>query len=96
VSRYTESKATIAEVHARLPADITLAERKKAIFAAYPFGERNYHPYKMWLKAQREYFANLENPGFDPSKNWACKVAADMGEWKHRLASEGYSFGGIA
>lgn len=26
------------------------AELKKLLSAAYPFGERAYHPYKMWLK----------------------------------------------
>jgi hypothetical protein len=25
------------------------AEIKKALFDAYPFGERAYHPYKIWL-----------------------------------------------
>lgn len=25
------------------------AELKKALRDAYPFGERNYHPYKIWL-----------------------------------------------
>jgi hypothetical protein len=25
------------------------AEVKKALFDAYPFGERKYHPYKIWL-----------------------------------------------
>jgi hypothetical protein len=34
-------------------------ERKKAVSAAYPFGERRYWPYKMWLKAQREYMGRF-------------------------------------
>lgn len=34
----------------------TEKEIKKALFDAYPFGERKYHPYKIWLdeiKVQR-------------------------------------------
>lgn len=29
--------------------DKTEQEIKKALFDAYPFGERRYHPYKVWL-----------------------------------------------
>jgi hypothetical protein len=32
-----------------LPAGATEREARKAIGAAYPFGEREHHPYKMWL-----------------------------------------------
>lgn len=32
-------------------------ETAKAIDAAYPFGERAHHPYKMWLKVRQEFFA---------------------------------------
>lgn len=28
-------------------------EIKRALKIAYPFGERNYHPYKVWLKEVR-------------------------------------------
>lgn len=36
----------------RFPLD-KLPELKAQLFEAYPFGERNRHPYKMWLKAQK-------------------------------------------
>ncbi|QPI73888.1 hypothetical protein [Sphingobium sp. Cam5-1] len=49
------ARETIRKVHATLPEDISFTARRKAIRAAYPFGERRYWPYKGWLKAQREY-----------------------------------------
>lgn len=49
------ARETIKEVHRDLPDTATLAERKAAVDAAYPFGERAYSPYKTWLKARREY-----------------------------------------
>lgn len=56
-SRYQEACAVIAAVHADLPPDADEAQRLKAIDAAYPFGQRKFWPYKMWLKARREYIA---------------------------------------
>lgn len=50
-----ESRRIIGEVHARLPPDATIEQRKAAIKAAYPFGERSRWPYEAWLKAQRNY-----------------------------------------
>ena len=34
-------------------------ELKKAIDAAYPFGQRENHPYKIWLSERRAYFCDL-------------------------------------
>lgn len=45
----------IDDVHRSLPENLSFDARQKAIQNAYPFGERKYHPYKMWLKAQRDY-----------------------------------------
>ena len=42
-------------VHRAVPADADLKTRQAAIDEAYPFGERNYHPYKVWLKVRRDY-----------------------------------------
>lgn len=53
------ARATIQRVHAALPATATLQERKRAIDAAYPFGERAMWPYKAWLKARRSYLARF-------------------------------------
>lgn len=60
MSRSDEARQVIARVHATLPADISFAERKRAIREAYPFGEREYWPYKAWSKAQREYLAKYD------------------------------------
>jgi hypothetical protein len=49
------ARECIRKVHAGLPETATFEERKAALRAAYPFGEREMHPYKMWCKAQREY-----------------------------------------
>jgi hypothetical protein len=54
-----EARRTIAEVHRTLPDNATLADRKAAVDAAYPFGERAYSPYKTWLKARREYLCKF-------------------------------------
>lgn len=56
-SWYDEAWRRIDALHATLPAGISFEDRKKAVSAAYPFGERRMHPYKMWLKAQRKYLA---------------------------------------
>lgn len=58
-----QAKRVIREVHMSLPETATLAERMKAVDAAYPFGERAYSPYKTWLKARREYLCRY---GYQP------------------------------
>jgi len=45
----------IEKVHASLPESATLDERKAVIDAAYPFGERAHHPYKVWVAARKAY-----------------------------------------
>jgi len=55
--------AVIREVDARLDGQTPLAERIKAIDAAYPFGERKYFPYKAWLKERKRYLMRF---GFLP------------------------------
>lgn len=42
-----KAKPIIAAVIAAHP--LAGPERDKAMFDAYPFGERQYHPYKIWL-----------------------------------------------
>lgn len=41
-------------------------EIKKALYEAYPFGERNYHPYKIWLD---EIKVQLGKKRFGQNKN---------------------------
>ncbi|HZV56131.1 MAG TPA: hypothetical protein VFF89_00520 [Sphingobium sp.] len=54
------ARQTISHVHATLPEDISFTARKKAIRAAYPFGERAYWPYKAWCKAVRNYLRRFD------------------------------------
>ncbi len=56
----------IAEAHARLPADVSFAERKVALRAAYPFGARSHYPYKVWLRCQRAYLARYDPAPLTP------------------------------
>lgn len=50
-----EARAAIQRAHAAVPDGASLAERKAAIDAAYPFGTRDCYPYKAWLVERREY-----------------------------------------
>jgi hypothetical protein len=54
-----KAREVIAEVDKSLPETATLAERKKALFDAYPFGQREMWPYKAWCKAQKAYLARF-------------------------------------
>lgn len=51
------ARRTIADL--KLPEDMPLVARMKAVNAAYPFGERERWPYKAWLKARREYLGRF-------------------------------------
>lgn len=59
--------------------DKTPSERLALIDAAYPFGERKYHPYKIWLAERRRYTYVADVP---PSQDEAdaCMVARDLVE----------------
>ena len=52
----------IYDAHQSLAEDADLATRKAAIDAVYPFGPREMHPYKQWLKVRRWY---LEQFGYE-------------------------------
>lgn len=54
------AREAIAEIHAALPADATFEQRKQALRDGYPFGQRAYTPYKIWLKEQRQYLAKYD------------------------------------
>lgn len=56
-----EARRLIGEVHATLPENATLDERKKAIREAFPPGWRGASwPYKAWLKARKEYLRKFD------------------------------------
>lgn len=56
-SWYEQAVDTIREATKDLSNDMPLDERKRIVDAAYPFGSREMWPYKMWLKARRQYLA---------------------------------------
>lgn len=60
------SNQVIESVHAKLDRGITFKDRKAAIDAAYPFGVRNYHPYKIWLSARKAYLARYSDKPAGP------------------------------
>jgi hypothetical protein len=65
VSRWRQhAAAAIREAHKEVPEGADLKERMRIIDAAYPFGPRKYHPYKMWLKERAEY---LRAYGYKPT-----------------------------
>lgn len=64
MSRWAEhSRAVIERTLAGLPKDADLADVRKALHAAYPFGERKMHPYKVWCAEQRKVLATFERGG---------------------------------
>lgn len=60
------AREAIDKAHAGLDRDIAFNDRKAAIDAAYPFGERQYHPYKMWLKERKAYLARWDGTPAGP------------------------------
>lgn len=56
------SRRIILATLATLPPDATDAERRKAVSASYPFGERAMHPYKAWLKEVRSILGPKDKP----------------------------------
>lgn len=47
------ARRRIQSVLARLPRDADLKAKRRALREAYPFGERRYHPYRMWCSEVR-------------------------------------------
>lgn len=52
---HDKARSVIKQIHDGLPADISFADRKRTVDAAYPFGVRQHWPYKAWLEARRAY-----------------------------------------
>lgn len=72
-----------AQVIARVVADnpgLPEPELRKKISAAYPFGQRQHHPYKMWLSAVNRYFGaekkHIKSKSVAPG---ACEFCAGAG-----------------
>jgi len=58
----------IDAMHKTLPTPCTLEQRKQALDAAYPFGDRDHYPYKAWLAARREYLDRYDPRPIPESK----------------------------
>lgn len=57
------ARAVIGEIHTSLPEDASYSQRVAALREGYPFGTRDLHPYKAWLKAQKSYLARYRPAG---------------------------------
>ena len=67
----SHSKEVICKVmyeHRNAPLDVL----KRALHDAYPFGQREYHPYKIWCSEQRKALAMREQQisGYVPGELW--------------------------
>lgn len=60
------ARQTIERVALSLPDDMPFKERRAAIDAAYPFGQRQYWRYKAWLKARKTYLSKFGKIGRIP------------------------------
>ena len=49
---------------------------QRLVDAAYPFGERRYHPYTMWLRARRDLLRRGGTPEDQASAQDRAKLAA--------------------
>lgn len=59
-SRYEYARVLLYNIEKHFPATVTQEEREAAYFSAYPWGERKYNPYKMWLKALKDHRKDME------------------------------------
>ena len=68
------SRAVIREILDVLPVGASQAEAKRALSEGYPFGLRENHPYKVWLKETKAALAKRFE-GRDSSAGAKPKVA---------------------
>ena len=68
MSWYDAALYHIQRLDETLPADMEFADRVKAVKEAYPWGVRRMHPYKMWLRAQKEYLNRHCPPTIDSKR----------------------------
>ena len=83
VSRWrTQADRVIAATLAALPPSATEAEARKALRAAYPFGERANYPYQVWLVAQREALKAWLDPRCDTWRpRFVLTTWGERGPW---------------
>jgi hypothetical protein len=64
---------TLALTFRWLPPDASREQVNAAVYEAYPFGDRAYHPYKVWLHCARRWKANQYPHLFAPPKAMATR-----------------------
>jgi hypothetical protein len=60
------AREVIRHVLERMASDATGEEKRAAISAAYPFGPRKFHPYRMWLLQVSEALRSPAPPPLQP------------------------------
>jgi hypothetical protein len=70
-----EARRAIADADKAVPAGASLPERMKVIDAAYPFGQRAFHPYKIWLEERRAYLLRHGGVPKTKVKTWREAVS---------------------
>jgi hypothetical protein len=60
MSWYDAATGYIGQIHVKLPADATYADREKALRDGYPFSQRRGWAYKAWLKARKAYLSKYD------------------------------------
>lgn len=61
-----EARQAIETALAAIPKDASFSDKKAGIDAAYPFGPRQYHPYKIWLSERKAWLARLSDAPAGP------------------------------
>lgn len=75
------AKDTIAPIEAEFHMR-PFEEFKRALYAAYPFGLRQYHPYKVWCEEQRAALArHPESPRHEVEQGGQMTLRCDRHQW---------------
>ena len=75
---YAHAASVIRRVLAEAEAQgLDAAATQRLVDAAYPFGERRYHPYAMWLRARRD----LLHPDATPEAQAVAHDRAKLAAW---------------
>ena len=69
-------RRALAEAEAQ---GLDAAATQRLVDAAYPFGERRYHPYAMWLRARRD----LRHPDATPEARAVAQDRAKLAAWNN-------------
>lgn len=70
--RLIREQERLLGIYQRAAGELSREAIIKSIDRAYPFGERKYLPYKMWLEARREVIADLDGGQLAVNLNRRC------------------------